>query len=215
MNRALIFPVLLSAAFAVAPLIAAPKSKTAAPIVSPIEPPTAPQSLSPKEPRLIEFQEDPIDLVLRTLARQAKMNLVVSEDAVTTGGTVTMRVEDKSPAEAMALIVESKGLLMEKGKNGVYFVRSKNPPPSGASKEADKGKPEKSMEEALGGLITPAVFGFYDSLLDYQAKPETAQKIAKSKKVLYDALVAEGFSKEEAFRLILPNQEFSLPDLNK
>jgi hypothetical protein len=56
---------------------------------------------------------------------------------------------------------------------------------------------------------------FFDSILDYQARPETAQKIARAKKALFDALVAEGFTKDEAFRVILTNQELSLPASGK
>lgn len=115
MNRALIFPGLLSAALAVAPLIAAPKSKTATPVApaiqSPTEPSTVPQAPSSKEPRLVQLQED--------------------------------------------------------------------------------------------------------ALLDSQAQAQTAQKIAKRKKALYDALAAEGFTKEEALWLLVPNQELSIPELNK
>ena len=74
--------------------------------------------------RLNDFQGDPIDLVLRTLARQAKMNIVVSDAVATAGGTVNMRVEDKSPMEAIEIIVESKGLIMDQGKGGVLYIKT-------------------------------------------------------------------------------------------
>src|SRR5687768_15537673 len=47
----------------------------------PVAPGTLPDAptLAPGAARLNDFQGDPIDLVLRTLARQAKINLVVSE----------------------------------------------------------------------------------------------------------------------------------------
>ena len=85
---------------------------------------TAPAALPPSSPRLNDFQGDPIDLVLRTLARQAKMNIVVSDKVATAGGNVNMRIEDKSPREAIEIIVESKGLVMDEGKNGVYFIKT-------------------------------------------------------------------------------------------
>jgi type IV pilus secretin PilQ/predicted competence protein len=85
--------------------------------------PTAP-ALPPGAARLNDFQGDPIDLVLRTLARQAKMNIVVTEAVATTGGTVSMRLEDKSPKEAIEIIVESKGLIMDQGKNDVYIIKT-------------------------------------------------------------------------------------------
>jgi type IV pilus secretin PilQ/predicted competence protein len=81
-------------------------------------------ALPPSATRLNDFQGDPIDLVLRTLARQAKMNIVVSDKVAQSGGTVNMRIEDKSPRDAIEIIVEAKGLVMDQGKNGVYFIKT-------------------------------------------------------------------------------------------
>lgn len=67
-----------------------------------------------------EFQGDDIGQVLRLLARQAKINLVVSE-AVT--GTVTMRLEDVSAIQAISIIVKAKGLFMDKIDN-VYYIKT-------------------------------------------------------------------------------------------
>jgi type IV pilus secretin PilQ/predicted competence protein len=67
-----------------------------------------------------EFQGDDIGQVLRLLARQAKINLVVSE-AVT--GTVTMRLEDVTALQAIGIIVKAKGLFMDKIE-GVYYVKT-------------------------------------------------------------------------------------------
>ena len=138
----------------VVPVVAPASSATASPATpAPIEPPittsgqptippavgspAAPGTLPPEVPggqtapalppsaaRLNDFQGDPIDLVLRTLARQAKINIVVSDKVATGGGTVNMRIEDKSPREAIEIIVESKGLVMDEGKNGVYFIKT-------------------------------------------------------------------------------------------
>jgi type IV pilus assembly protein PilQ len=58
--------------------------------------------------------------VLRLLARQAKVNMVVSE-AVT--GTVTMRLEDVTALQAISIIVKAKGLFMDKIDN-VYYVKT-------------------------------------------------------------------------------------------
>jgi len=74
-------------------------------------------------PKTVEFQGDEIGLVLRTLARQAKMSIVVSDAVATTGGTVTMRIEDKTPREAVETIVTAKGLIMDE-QNGVYFIKT-------------------------------------------------------------------------------------------
>ena len=83
----------------------------------------APTALAPGASRVSDFQGDPIDLVLRTLARQAKMNIVVSDAVTTTAGTVNMRIEDKTPKEAIEVIVTAKGLIMDEQK-GVYFIKT-------------------------------------------------------------------------------------------
>jgi len=67
-----------------------------------------------------EFQGDEIGQVLRLLARQAKINLVVSE-AVT--GTVTMRLEGVTALDAISIIVKAKGLFMDK-IDSVYYVKT-------------------------------------------------------------------------------------------
>src|SRR5258708_6232571 len=74
--------------------------------------------------RLNDFQGDPIDLVLRTLARQAKMNIVVSDKVAQSAGTVNMRIEDKTPKEAIEIIVESKALVIDQGKGDVYYIKT-------------------------------------------------------------------------------------------
>ncbi len=67
-----------------------------------------------------EFQGDDVGQVLRLLARQAKINMVVSE-AVT--GTVTMRLEDVTAMQAIAIIVKAKSLFMDKIDN-VYYIKT-------------------------------------------------------------------------------------------
>src|SRR6476646_4950138 len=74
-----------------------------------------------------EFQGDDVGAVLRLLARQAKINMVVSE-AVT--GTVTMRLEDVTALQAISIIVRAKGLFLDKIDN-VYYVKT------GAEKTAE------------------------------------------------------------------------------
>jgi type IV pilus assembly protein PilQ len=67
-----------------------------------------------------EFQGDDVGQVLRLLARQAKVNMVVS-DAVT--GTVTMRLEDVTALQAISIIVKAKGLFLDKIEN-VYYIKT-------------------------------------------------------------------------------------------
>jgi type IV pilus secretin PilQ/predicted competence protein len=67
-----------------------------------------------------EFQGDDVGAVLRLLARQAKINMVVSE-AVT--GTVTMRLEDVTALQAVSIIVKAKGLFLDRIDN-VYYIKT-------------------------------------------------------------------------------------------
>ena len=64
-----------------------------------------------------EFQGDDVSLVLRTLARQAKINVVVSP-AVT--GQITLRVENKTPAEVIRIICQANGLIMDEMESVTY-----------------------------------------------------------------------------------------------
>ena len=97
---------------------------------------TTPSMIAPTVGRLNEFQGDEIGLVLRTLARQGKMNVVISDKVATAAGTVTMRIEDRTPKEAIDIIVTSKGLVMDE-LGGVFFIktqeeRAKEPTDSGS-----------------------------------------------------------------------------------
>ncbi len=67
-----------------------------------------------------EFSGDDVGTVLRLLARQAKINIYVSETVV---GTITMRLENKTAFEAIKSIVNAKGLFMDEVDN-VYYVKT-------------------------------------------------------------------------------------------
>ena len=67
-----------------------------------------------------EFQGDDVGQVLRLLARQAKINMVVSEAVA---GTVTMRLEDVTALQAIAIIVKAKSLFMDQIDN-VYYIKT-------------------------------------------------------------------------------------------
>lgn len=67
-----------------------------------------------------EFQGDDVGQVLRLLARQAKINMVVSEAVQ---GTVTMRLEDVTALQAVGIIVKAKGLFMDKVED-VYYIKT-------------------------------------------------------------------------------------------
>src|SRR6266436_10058586 len=108
-------PMLLVQGPAQAASPAAPKSTTAAPVLT-----DADAAIESGGVGVREFQGDDIGQVLRLLARQAKVNMVVS-DTVT--GTVTMRLEDVSALQAISIIVKAKGLFMDKIDN-VYYIKT-------------------------------------------------------------------------------------------
>ena len=134
---------------------------------APIEPPTGrsatkAQTVSNRAGRVFEFQADEIGLVLRTLARAANMNVVIRPEVQ---GTVTLRIEDKTPREVFNVIVEGKGYKTYDRK-GVTYVVLKN-----------------------------------------QEQLDANQATAREKKALYDALVAEGFTKDDALKLLLAGMQ--------
>ena len=67
-----------------------------------------------------EFQGDDVGQVLRLLARQAKINMVVSEAVA---GTVTMRLEDVTALQAIEIIIKAKSLFMDRIEN-VYYIKT-------------------------------------------------------------------------------------------
>src|SRR5438128_7817953 len=67
-----------------------------------------------------EFQGDDVGQVVRLLARQAKINMGVSEAVV---GTVTMWLEDVTAIQSVAIIVKAIGLFMDKIDN-VYYIKT-------------------------------------------------------------------------------------------
>jgi type IV pilus secretin PilQ/predicted competence protein len=69
-----------------------------------------------------EFQGDDVGAVLRLLARQAKINMVVS-DQIPANTTVTMRLEDVTALQAISIIVKAKGLFLDKIDN-VYYIKT-------------------------------------------------------------------------------------------
>lgn len=105
------------------PAAGAPKAPVTAPGMAPA--PGAPGETNEADTEsggvgVREFQGDDVGQVLRLLARQAKINMVVSEQVT---GTVTMRLEDVTALQAVAIIVKAKGLFMDKLDN-VYYIKT-------------------------------------------------------------------------------------------
>src|SRR5690242_10234649 len=110
-----------------APKAAAPQPSTSTPATTVVPPAATESAVESGGVGVREFQGDDVGQVLRLLARQAKVNMVVS-DQVT--GTVTMRLEDVTALQAISIIVKAKGLFLDKIDN-VYYVKT------GAEKTAE------------------------------------------------------------------------------
>ncbi len=110
------------------PLLLVQASAAAAPSPAPAKAGAAPATLSSDQDSVVEsggvgireFQGDDVGQVLRLLARQAKVNMVVSEAVV---GTVTMRLEDVTALQAISIIVKAKSLFMDQIEN-VYYIKT-------------------------------------------------------------------------------------------
>src|SRR5213595_239150 len=99
---------------------APPQPSTSTPATTTIPPVAADTATESGGVGVREFQGDDVGQVLRLLARQAKVNMVVS-DQVT--GTVTMRLEDVTAVQAIAIIVKAKGLSMDQIDH-VYYIKT-------------------------------------------------------------------------------------------
>ncbi len=77
-------------------------------------------SIDPNRRSPRDFSEEDLKQVLRLLARQAKVNMVVSDAVI---GTITLRLEDVTAMEALHIIVTAKGLIMDQVEN-VYYVKT-------------------------------------------------------------------------------------------
>lgn len=88
--------------------------------------PTSPAGVAVPNQNFSEFSDDDLTQVLRLLARQAKISLFISDQISNTQPPikVTVRLENKTPLDAMQVIVESKGLILDR-KDDVYYVKTK------------------------------------------------------------------------------------------
>lgn len=80
--------------------------------------PGAPLGADANTPRVSEFQGDDVSLVLRTLARQAGMDVVVSPQVT---GPITLRVQNKTPKEVITIVCRANGLIMDELDNVTYI----------------------------------------------------------------------------------------------
>ena len=149
---------------------AAPGSSATAP--APIEPPTlsgtpgatqGDATLNASGARAREFEGTELGTVLRLLARQAKINLVISDKVLAAPSTVTIRLEDVTALDAIRIICTSKGLYFTQIDN-IYYVKD---PSERAAEPTDSDfytfsyasaiKSVPLLEGQLGARIKPQV----------------------------------------------------------
>ena len=104
---------------AVVPPVAPPAFAAPVDVVAPVTI-EAPAPARANARTLHDIQGDDITTVLRLLARQAGINIMVS-DQIT--GTISMRLENMTPLEAIKVIVNSKGLDISQTDN-VYYIKT-------------------------------------------------------------------------------------------
>ncbi len=81
--------------------------------------PTVPPA-NPSASRVSEFSGEEANLVLRSLARQAQINVVVSPQIV---GPITLRVEGQTPREVIDVICQANGYVIDELK-GVFYIKT-------------------------------------------------------------------------------------------
>ena len=111
---------------------------------------------------------------MRKLAKQANLSLAVSDKVQ---GTVTMLIENKTAREALEVIVDSKGLLMDE-KNGVFFIKT--------PEERSREPVSSQLEYAAIHLAEPvAQFKghFYKSLVQKGVPPNLAEEIVRQETI--------------------------------
>jgi hypothetical protein len=81
-------------------------------------------AISADTPRNFDFSGESVSVVLLKLGRAAKMNIAVADSVE---GVVNMRIEGKTPREAMMMIVESQNLVFKEVQRGLFYIRPKNP----------------------------------------------------------------------------------------
>ena len=84
-------------------------------------------------------------------------------------------------------------------------VSSAQMPATGASAQAGQQPTAADMEAMMAGMssgMMQMMQSMLDMLLNYFAKRETAVKLASFTRNYYDELIKQGFSKEDALRIV-------------
>jgi len=123
-------------------------------------------AIDPNASRVFEFQKDEIGLVLRTLARQANLNIVVSDKVTTAGGTVETRLVNMTARQALETIVRSKGLVIDELNNVTYIK----------TQEEKSKEPTKSASHTLSFAAAKDVLPLLQTQLLSGSPPQFDQR---------------------------------------
>src|SRR5262249_28814790 len=124
---------------------------------APIEPPTSSptatvqqtEKLGTNERRTIEFTREDLGEALRALARKAKINLIIGDEVT---GIVTVRLEKKTPLEAIRIIAQGRDLDFQQ-KSGDYYLKPRFPAPVKIppAQESSASEPAKQSNSGIKG----------------------------------------------------------------
>jgi type II secretory pathway component GspD/PulD (secretin) len=197
-----LYSLALGASLAAACLFGDPRVFTAAePLPPPVEPPSGETAgaihleIGSSKPIPFEYSGADLATTLREIARNGGMNIVVSPEV---RQTVSLYFTKKSPLEAIRLLADAEDLTLL-SRNGVWLVKPKHPNPENAKPANAPAAVHADESGASGGNLTAAVI---QTLLDSSTSPEMAKKTAEGTRRYFEALMAEGFSREEALRIV-------------
>ena len=155
-------------------------------------------------PRTYVLENCDLPTVLKVLANEAHVELDLDPSV---RGTVNMRLEDVEDAkQVITMLAVSQNLKLE-AANGVYHIKATD-----RTDEAHKdGEKPTDGFEAFGQALTKT----FNDVADAATKPEVAARFAKYKRNYYLALIKEGFSADEALRIVVATNDPGLPNDQK
>ncbi len=117
-------------------------------------------------------------------------------------GTTNIRLEDVDAGQAIEVLAASENLSVQL-TDGVYHLKT-----TAQTDDSHKGGIKQTDGlEAFGQAFANALSGLLDTL----TKPEVAQKFAKYKHNYYLALIKEGFTADEALKIVIASGDPGIP----
>ncbi len=103
--------------------------------------------------------------------------------------------------QCLLILSVSLVLLLPSGFASAQETRPTSPTENSRDQMEDQSPDAKMMREMFTRVAQYVTMAM-DSHLDYLGKPSTTLKLAKFQKNYFDALVAQGFTEEQAIRII-------------